>query len=61
MSGTSASCVGCAQSQRRFRSTTPRLWCQRFHQPATARCACYRTRTQGIRAAMTYIKALAIK
>lgn len=61
MSGSAATCTGCAQSQRRFRSTTPRLWCQRFHKPATARCLDYRTKAQAMRAAMNYIKLLIIR
>ena len=37
MSGHPAECTGCAQAQRRFRSVMPRLWCLRWHMPATAR------------------------
>lgn len=49
-------CTGCAQSQRRFRSTTPRLWCTRFHTPALARCIDYRSKPSALekmRALMT--------
>lgn len=61
MSGSAATCTGCAQAQRRFRSTTPRLWCTRFHQPATARCEDYRSKARAIQAALNYVKAGSIK
>lgn len=54
-------CAGCAQSQRRFRSATPRLWCTRFHTPALARCLDYRTKRSAIQTAMNYLKRSAIK
>jgi hypothetical protein len=54
-------CAGCAQSQRRFRSAVPRLWCTRFHQPALARCLDYRTKRTAIQTALDYLKRSSIK
>jgi hypothetical protein len=54
-------CTGCAQSQRRFRSTMPRLWCTRFHTPAVARCLDYRTKRGAIQTAINYLKRPSIK
>jgi hypothetical protein len=56
-----ATCNGCAQAQRRFRSAVPRLWCQRFHQPALARCIDYRTKRSAIATALDYLKRGSIK
>jgi hypothetical protein len=56
-----STCTGCAQSQRRFRSTTPRLWCTRYHTPALARCIDYRTKRSAIATAMDYLKRSSIK
>jgi len=56
-----AECTGCAQAQRRFRGTVPRLWCQRFHQPAMARCLDYRTKRAAIAIALDYLKRTSIK
>lgn len=53
---TSLACTGCAQSQRRFRSTAPRLWCTRFHTPALARCLDYHTKRTALAAAMQLLK-----
>ena len=50
------SCQGCAQAQRRFRSTVPRLWCLRFHTPALARCLDYRHKPTAIATTMAYLK-----
>lgn len=61
MIGNAAPCTGCAQAQRRFRSTTPRLWCQRFHTPALARCLDYRTKPAAIQSAIDYLKRISIK
>lgn len=56
-----STCTGCAQSQHRFRSTTPRLWCQRYHAPAVARCLDYRTKPSAIATAITYLRRSAVK
>lgn len=61
MSGNTQACTGCAQSQRRFRSTTPRLWCKRYHTPALARCIDYRSKSSAIKAAIDYLKRSSIK
>ena len=58
---TTSACTGCAQSQRRFRSTTPRLWCTRFHAPAVDRCLDYRTKRSAIQTAINHLKRSAIK
>lgn len=56
-----SSCIGCAQSQRRFRSTTPRLWCQRHHSPVIARCLDYRTKRSAIQIALDYVRRSFVK
>ena len=61
MSASATTCAGCAQCQRRFRSTGPHLWCQRFHQPAVVRCEDYRTRRTAIATALDYLKRSSIK
>lgn len=61
MSGQGRDCTGCAQAKRRFRSVLPRLWCLRFHQPATARCIDYRANAQAITAALDYLKRTSLK
>ena len=61
MSGQGAECTGCAQAQRRYRGTVPRLWCQRFHQPALARCLDYRTKRTAIAVALDYLKRTSLK
>ncbi len=61
MSGITALCTGCTHAQRRFRSTTPRLWCQRLHAQATARCIHYRTKRSAIAIALDYLKRTSIK
>ena len=52
----SQECTGCAWAQRRFRSTTPRLWCKRYHQPAAARCIDYRAKANAIEVALAFLK-----
>lgn len=54
-------CSGCAHAQRRFRGTTPRLWCQRYHAPAVERCMDYRTKSAAIQTAINDIKRSSIK
>ncbi len=61
MSGNTIPCAGCAHAQRRFRSTLPRLWCARYHTPATAKCIDYRTKRTAIAAALDYLKHSSIK
>ena len=58
---TATPCTGCAQCQRRFRSTTPRLWCKRYHTPAVARCIDYRTKRSAIDTALDYLKRTSLK
>lgn len=57
----SAGCIGCAFAQRRFRSTTPRQWCKRYHRVAEARCIDYRSKASAIKASIDFVKRLAIK
>lgn len=54
-------CNGCAWLQRRFRSTTPRLWCKRYHQPAAARCIDYRSKPDAIKVDLDFLKRAASK
>ncbi len=61
MEMTPLTCTGCAQAQRLYRSTTPRLWCTRFHTPAQARCLDYRTKRSAIQIALDYLKRSSIK
>ena len=61
MTAATTTCAGCAQAQRRFRGTVPRQWCQRFHQPALARCLDYRPKRTAIAIALDYLKRTGIK
>lgn len=52
-------CAGCANRQRRFRSTSPRYWCGRYHRLAEARCIDYRPERRILAAAIKFYKAAA--
>jgi hypothetical protein len=54
-------CLGCAFSQRRFKHSKPRLYCQRFHRTAEIRCIDYRTKRSAIQVALDYLKRSSIK
>lgn len=59
--GVAPGCTGCAHAQRRFRSTTPRIWCQRYHTAAVARCDDYRPKRTAIQTAINYLRRTSIK
>lgn len=50
-------CQGCTHRQRRFRATTPRYWCKRYHRLADARCIDYQRERPMIEAAIKFYKA----
>ena len=53
---TDTTCAGCAHRQRRYRSTTPRYWCMRYHRLAEAKCIDYRRERTLIESAIQFYK-----
>ena len=49
-------CLGCASAARRFQHSKPKLYCQRFHCLATARCIDYRSKPNAIATALEFLK-----